>query len=336
MAGGLQARDSRYSKPRVPDVEKWSPVMRGFPEMMEVLTDVGWLSWESLFRAGRYGTKSSKVPLFGDEIDFSSTLIPVSDGYRDKFTPFQQGHHFTKVNEIDYTRWSVGDDFPRLATLSPEALQYSHKGNVRVVFQRPVEAFRFLYENHQLVHFKKRGLDMVVPRFTDVFAKPKFGNVWGFTVADDFCVTRKVQSAFRSVVNRYSPDASLYGDVDVDRMLELSSVGELFALTDGYGPARVYDANKDASRKRIWDALPYAAVLDETSGRLVAPSVERTSVECCNVVFRKGASHTLIVRRPRKEKGGARKGEWVGEPVVMGDGYDKSQLRIDKLEGFYA
>jgi len=333
---GLQSRDERYSKPRVPDDLKWAPVMRGFPEETEVLTDVGWLTWEKLFYAGRNGTRTNPEPLFGEEIDFLSTLIPVQENRSANQSKHQKKHAFGNVNKIDYTRWAVKSDFPRLATLSKEALFFSHTGNARITFVRPEFAYRFMYDNHQMVHFKKRGVDMMVPRYTDVFMKARFQNLWNFTVADDFCVNSKVETTYRSIVNKYEPREALYGDVDVDALLHSSASGELYAMTGEHHPKRINGGGKDAARKRIWDLFEYPAVYDEVTKRYVTPERERTSVECFNVVFGKGTSHTLIVRRERKTKMGARKGEWVGEPIVMGDGYDKSQIRIDKLEGHYA
>jgi len=332
--GGLQPRDEGYRKPGVPDTLKWAPVMRGFPEGTDILTDVGWISFEKLFKAGRNGTRTNPTPLFGNEVDVASMHIPLKEEYAKNKSKFQTPYAFGKANTVDYTRWNVRDDFPAIATLSPEALSFSHKGNSRIVFVKPEFAFRFSYDNHQLVHLKKRGIDLVVPRFADVFNRPKFRSTWDFATADDFCVTRSLEAAsYRSVVNRYSPVENVYGDVDVDEMLELSESGNLFALTEKEYVQRILANGKDAQRKRIWDVFEYPAVRDPATGRFIKAAGERNTVECYNIVLPKHTSHTVIVRRERKKKTGARKGEWVGEPIVMGDGYDKSQIRIDKLEG---
>lgn len=336
---GLQPRDAAYKKPRVPDELKWAPVMRGYPEGVEVLTELGWLSFEVLFSAGVNGWSGDAAhdgPLFSAEEKVADLHIPLREDRAANMSVHQQGYEYAHANQPDFTRWVVDPSrMVRVATLEPGVLNYMTGRDPKIVFERPTHAFRFHYDNHQLVHVKKRGVDLVVPRYTDVFTKARYQSMWDFTVADDFCVNRKV-SSYRSVVNRYSPDGALYGDVDAGELVRLSEAGGLSALTSGHFPARV-EYGEHVSRKRIWDVFESDGpkVRDEVSGRFVRSGPRRNSVECFNVVFAPGSSHTLIVRRERKMKGGARKGEWVGEPLVMGDGYDKSQIRVDKLTGLY-
>jgi hypothetical protein len=76
IMAGLSARDEVYTKPGVPDELKWQPVMRGFPEDMEVLTDVGWVLFQNLYRAGVNGLRGGGEPLFTSEVNWSQEYKP--------------------------------------------------------------------------------------------------------------------------------------------------------------------------------------------------------------------------------------------------------------------
>ena len=64
VVAGYQSRDDSYTRPGVPDELKWQPVMRGFPDDVEVLTEVGWVLFSNLYRAGVNGLVGSSTPLF--------------------------------------------------------------------------------------------------------------------------------------------------------------------------------------------------------------------------------------------------------------------------------
>lgn len=333
---GYQSRDDSYTRPGVPDEMKWQPVMRGFPEDVEVLTEVGWVLFSNLYRAGVNGVIGSSTPLFGSEVDWSMEHIPLREKWSLNKTVHQQDYEFAHHNEIDFTKWSVGSSFPRVATLTPDHVVKGGVQHGSIMFERPVFATRFFYHDLQLIHLKRRGVDLLVPRFTDVFVKNKFQSQWAFNVADDFCVVRKVSGAFKSMVNRYSPSGILYGDVDALRVLELAESGELKALMNDEFPVKMVSGGKHSSRVRIWDGYPYPQVRDSVSGKYVKNPMLRNGIECFNLTLPVGSSHTLIVRRAGHVVDGEKPQTlWTGYPLVVGDGYDKSLIQTDRLAGLY-
>jgi hypothetical protein len=337
IMAGLSARDEVYTKPGVPDELKWQPVMRGFPEDMEVLTDVGWVLFQNLYRAGVNGLRGGGEPLFTSEVNWSQEYKPLRDNWQGNKTQFQLPYSFAHHNEIDYTKWVVGDSFPRLASLSPDHVVKGKTQHGAIVFVRPSYATRFTYEDLVMVRLKKRGLDVVLPRYTDVFVKNRFQSSWSFSVADDFCAVKKVEGAYKSVINRYTPAGSLFGDVDVERLKALVEAGELSALMMGEFPAKVMFGKKQASRERISDMFTYPEVRDPVTGKFMKNPQLRNSVECYNFVLPVGSSHTLVVRRAGSRVDGEKpRVSWVGLPVVAGDGYDKNLILTDRVQGAYS
>jgi hypothetical protein len=333
---GLQSRDDNYTKPGVPDELKWQPVMRGYPEDVEVLTEVGWVLMKNLYQAGVSGTRSNSEPLFAEEKDWSQEHKPLREGWHLNKTKFQQPYDFAHHNQVDFTKWVVGDQFPRLATLSPEHVVKNRSQSGGIIFQRPEFATRFLYSNLQLVHLKRRGVDLAVPRFTDMFIKNRFQSHWMFTVADDFCVVRRTENAYKNMVNRFSPSGVLYGDVDVERVNGLIATGGLHALMKDEYPVKILSGTKHANRERIWEVYPHPPVRDPETGTYKKNPSQKTNVECYNFVFSRGTSHTLIVRRAGHQVDGEKPHTtWVGYPVVVGDGYDKNMIHVDRVEGMY-
>jgi hypothetical protein len=206
-----------------------------------------------------------------------------------------------------------------------------------IVFVRPSYATRFTYEDLVMVRLKKRGLDVVLPRYTDLFVKNRFQSSWSFSVADDFCAVKKVEGAYKSVINRYTPSGSLFGDVDVERLKALVEAGELSALMMGEFPAKVMFGKKQASRERISDMFTYPEVRDPVTGKFMKNPQLRNSVECYNFVLPVGSSHTLVVRRAGSRVDGEKpRVSWVGLPVVAGDGYDKNLILTDRVQGAYS
>ena len=337
MMAGLQARDEGYTKPGVPDELKWQPVMRGFPEDVEVLTEYGWVLMSNLYRAGVNGTRNDSTPLFTKEKDWTEEHKPLRERWSENKTAFQEPYDFAHHNEVDFTKWVVGGMFPRLATLTPDHVVKNRAQHGTIVFERPDFATRFSYQNLQLVHFKRRGVDLAVPRYTDVLVKNRFQSHWSFNVADDFCVVKRTDGAYKHMVNRYTPAGSLYGDVDVERVLELVSTHELRALMTEEYPVKMMSGGKHANRERIWEVYPYPEVRDAETGRYMKNPRQRNSVECFNFVLPPGSSHTLIVRRAGKQVEGEKPQTlWVGFPVVVGDGYDKNRIHVDRVQGLYS
>ena len=333
---GYQSRDDSYTRPGVPDELKWQPVMRGFPEDVEVLTEVGWVLFSNLYRAGVNGIVGNSSPLFDKEIDWSLEHKPLREKWVLNKTKHQQDYEFAHHNEIDFTKWSVSSRFPKVATLTPDHVVKGGAQHGSITFERPEFATRFLYHNLQLVHLKRRGVDILLPRFTDLFVKNKFQSQWVFNVADDFCVVRKVSGSFKSMANRYSPSGVLYGDVDAEKVFELAGSGELRALMNDEFPVKMLSGGKHSNRVRIWDGYPYPQIRDTESGKYVKNPMLRNAIECYNLSLPAGSSHTLIVRRAGHTVEGEKPQTiWTGYPLVVGDGYDKSLIQEDRLRGFY-
>lgn len=333
---GYQSRDESYTRPGVPDELKWQPVMRGYPEDVEVLTEVGWVLFSNLYRAGVNGLVGSSSPLFMKEIDWASEHIPLRDKWALNKSRHQQDYEFAHHNEIDYTKWSVGSQFPKVATLTPDHVVRGGAQHGSITFERPVFATRFLYHNLQLVHLKRRGVDLYVPRFTDLFVKNKFETRWRFGVADDFCAVRHDTGTYKSIVNRYSPSGVFHGDVDTSKMLKLAGSGELRASMVGRFPSKMMSGTDHANRVRIWDGYPYREIRDAVTGKYVKNPMLRNSIECYNLSLPAGSSHTLIVRRAGHVVEGEKPQTlWTGYPIIVGDGYDKSLIHGDRMTGLY-
>lgn len=331
------ARDQNYIRPGVPDELKWQPVMRGFPEDVEVLTEVGWVLFSRLYRAGVNGTIKSSTPLFEKEINWSSEHKPLRENWAaGKETAFQHPYDYAHHNEVDFTKWSVGSAFPKVATLTPDHVISGGVQHGRIVFEQPSFATRFRYHDLQLIHLKRRGVDLLVPRFTDLLVKNKFQSQWIFNVADDFYTVRNISGAFKSMINKYSPSGILYGDVDVEKILQLVEGGELRALLNDEYPVKMMSTAKHSDRLRIWEGYPYAKVRDTKTGLYVPNPMLRNGIECYNLTLPKGSSHTLIVRRAGHVVEGEKpQTRWTGYPLVVGDGYDKSLIPLDRVQGFY-
>lgn len=333
---GYQSRDDSYTRPGVPDELKWQPVMRGYPEDVEVLTEVGWVLFSNLYRAGVSGLAGGGNPLFDNEIDWSREHKPLRENWAANKSKHQQPYEYAHHNEIDFTKWGVGSRFPKVATLTPDHVSRGGVQHGRIMFQRPAFATRFLYHDLQLVHLKRRGVDILLPRFTDVLVKNKFQSQWVFSVADDFCVVKKVAGSHKSMVNRYSPSGVLYGDVDAQKVVSLAENGELKALMTDEFPVKMMSGGKHSNRVRIWDGYPYPPVRDSENGRYVKNPMLRNSVECYNLVLPAGSSHTLIVRRAGHVVEGEKPQTlWTGFPLVVGDGYDKNLIQLDRVQGVY-
>lgn len=325
--------DRGYVKPGVPDELKWAPVLRGFPVGCEVLTDRGWLSFESLWE---WGLESGG--LSGEAVDWRLEHKPLRENWLRNKSRFQRKFEFGGLRDVDFEKRSVGGSFPRLASLRGEHLVRGRGLSGGLEWVRPVFATRFVYEGFHLVRVKRRGVDLVLPRFTDVFARGRYQGRWGFRVVDDFTVVRDVNRFWWSMVNRFSPAGVLYGDVVGERLrgvvagVESGSVRALLGRED---VVRVLAGGRQAKHVTIDSVFGGGRVRGET-GRFERDSSVVSSVVCHNFVLPRGSSHTLIVRREGRKVGGEMPHvEWVGYPVVVGDGYDKSLIPADKLEGFY-
>lgn len=287
--------------PATPDSGRWKPVQRGYPEGTEVLTELGWVSFDALYSQEYL---SEAVPFVGN-----GRALP---GFAPK--------------DLQWGQWAVNGVFPRLATVNPVS------GDI--VFVRPSKFIYYLYDG-RLAHVKMKGVDILSTLFTDLWLKPKYGRTWKFVLADDV-IRNNHSSANYMMINKFShdmygwwsPERELLGEV----ALPVVGVGEpvpgvastLKAFVES--PITVYP-RKHAKRERVWSFYEYVSFTD--SGERVVADRVRTEVPCFNVDI--APYHNLIIRRGRKDDNP--RTLWVGGPVVVGDGSDKSVLRVEGTRG---
>lgn len=288
--------------PATPDSGRWKPVQRAFPEGTEVLTESGWVDFRFLYNA----------ELLGEEIPF------IGNGRK------QPGF---QMNELLWGQWATKPSFPRLATANPVS------GDI--VFVRPS---RFIYYNYsgRLAHLKMKGVDILTTLFADMWLKPRYGRAWKFVLADDV-IRNSHSSANYQLLNKFNHD--MYGMWNPQPLLGASTQLDIIgvnkkpveALTSSLkafvdAPITVYP-KKHAKRERIWNFYSYNYVAED--GTYVEVDRIKTDVPCFNVDI--DPYHNLIIRRGRKDNNP--RTLWIGGPVVVGDGSDKSVLRIEGTRG---
>ncbi len=288
--------------PVTPDSGRWKPVVRGFSEGVEVLTSSGWVSLQYLMGAGVLG---GRVPFTGN-------------GYKvGAVTP----------KSVEFGQWVTGDGFPLVGSVDPVT------GGV--LFVKP-SLFQWFRYDGWLVHVKGRGVDFLCSLFADLWVHPRYGRGFKFVPAGDI-VRNRVSAAKYGVLNKfvvgdslvdmygeYSPESVLGGSVD-------GLVGLGGEVIDGVSSGLKVNLERPfnlipkshVSRVRVWDRYNF----DERDefGRLVKVDRIRGDVGVFNLVV--PPFHNLIVRWGRKDDNP--RTPWVGGPVVVGDGLDKSLLRVD-------
>lgn len=284
--------------PAVPDSMRFRPLFRGVSEDFEFLSEQGWLRFDDVM--SWEGFLVREIPFEGRQ-----TTPPVN-GFRG-----WEGGVF-----------EVADGFPRVASMDPS--------DGTVVFS-PVKFFQWYRYDERLIRVKMKGVDLIVHPFTDLWLHPKYGRSWRFVNASDLAKLRKVTQSKFGLINKLSHD--LYGDVDVSGLL-----GEEFLLPsfDGShvkvrGSALRFDVDspirmlpsRHVSAVHVKDEF-FESDFDEYGRRVVDKGSPAESVRVCNFIV--PPFHNIIVRRGRKDDNP--RTLWVGGPVAVGDGLDKSLLRV--------
>jgi hypothetical protein len=286
--------------PVAPDSGRWKPVQRGFPERTEVLTEVGWVDIAAFYSSDFLG---EAIPFKGNGRN--------APGYAPK--------------ELEWGQWNTLSSFPRLGTVNPST------GDI--VFVRPKRFIYYRYDG-RLFHLKMKGVDVLSTLHSDFWLKAKYGRSWKFILADD--VVRNIHgSANYMLLNKFNRD--MYGlwspERDLGNSVSLKDVDG--SSIEGIGsdikcfvdaPIVVYP-KKHVKRRRIWDLFFYES--KDAEGNLVKADRVRTDVPCFNVDI--APYHNLIIRRGRKDDNP--RTLWIGGPVVVGDGLDKSELRVAGVLG---
>ena len=267
-------------QPVAPDLGRWKPVIRAYPENMEVLTEHGFLSLRDLHNSSILG---KELPFNGRQI--SPPMIP--------------------MKELDWNQWETNEDFPLVASVNPLSGE--------VTYVKPSAFQMFNYTGEKLINVKAKGVDILTTVFADLLLKPKYARGWKFILADNLALN-KASNATQFLINKFSQD--LYGDY--------VPLEGLKALLDT--PITLYPS-KHVKYKNIWDIFSYPKVLD-ASGKMVSVDRVRNEVICYSLVI--PGHHNMIVRRERKDNNP--RTLWVGSPVVVGDGSDKSLVRINAIK----
>lgn len=284
--------------PSLPDNMRHRPVFRGVTEDHEVLTEQGWVRFDTILESGR---------ALGDEIPFipRQTTVP-------KFG----------VRGWEGGVFALADGFPRVATMDP--------ATGRIFFTQPSQ-FMWYEQPKTVARIKMKGVDLFMHPHTDLWVRPHYGRGWRYASALDVVKLNRVPQSRFGLLNKFSHD--LYGDVDVDGLLgdELvlpsfdGSYVEVLSSSlsvDVLSPIRMFP-KKHASLVSVSDHFGWMEMDD--FGRMSPISGEaRETIRVCNFVA--APFHNIVVRRGRKDVNP--RTPWIGGPTIVGDGVDKSLLRV--------
>jgi hypothetical protein len=170
------------------------------------------------------------------------------------------------------------------------------------------QLFRVFTYDGFLSHIKMKGVDILSTRYADLFLKGKYGRDWRFTLADN--VSRAAAQYY--LVDKFNQD--LYGEYAPRENLAARLDTPITLLPE-----------KHAHWRKINDLFPYVG--RNEAGHKVATDIVRREIETFNVDVE--PYHTIIIRRARKDNNP--RTPWIGNPVVVGDGSDKSLMRFDRI-----
>lgn len=266
-------------QPVAPDRARWKPVVRAYPENMEVLTEHGFLSFNDLFNTS----------LLGEYVPFSGSSNPLPT---------------IPMRELEWGQWECNDDFPLVATVHPST------GVIDYV--KPNMFMMFTYTD-DLIHVKMKGVDFLCTVFSDLWLKSKYGRGFKFVLADNVGLNN-AESAAHYLVDKFSQD--MYGEYEPFEDLA-AELGNPITLKPG----------KHVKHVKIRDVFKKRVKSVGADGRPKVTVTPRETVTCFNVDI--APHHTIVVRRARKDSNP--RTPWVGNPVVTGDGSDKSVMRIESI-----
>lgn len=272
----------RRRQPVAPDRARWKPVVRAYPENMEVLTEHGFLSFDDLFN----------MSLLGEYVPFNGSDNPLPG---------------IPMNDLEWGQWEANSDFPLIGTVDASSGVLS--------YVKPDLFQMFVYED-ELVHVKMKGVDVLCTVFSDLWLKAKYGRGFKFVLADNVALN-KAESSVHYLVDKFN--VSMYGDYE--------PVEGVHASLDSPITLKPAKHVKYSPIGRVFKRRVKQSGADGVE-RLV--SVPAESVRCFNVVMPSGSSHTIVVRRARKDNNP--RTPWVGNPVVVGDGSDKSVARVNAIK----
>jgi hypothetical protein len=217
------------------------------------------------------------------------------------------------IQATEYGMWATGVKFPLFAQLNPVT--------GAIVFVKP-SVFEYHQYGLKLVSVKAKGVDFLCSLHTDLWVKPRYGRGFKFVLADDM-VSASHKTMYFGVVNKFTEN--LYG------FYKPSLTGEV-VMVDGFDgvPVEVHSSSVSAYMDSPISVKPF--------NHLKRRSVEllydfggadrlRTDVPVFTVVA--APFHNMVVRRTRVDDNP--RTPWIGGAVVVGDGLDKSLLRVGNV-----
>jgi hypothetical protein len=147
-----------------------------------------------------------------------------------------------------------------------------------------------------------------------LWLKGKYQRDYKFVLAENVA-RNKAPNSYYFLIDKFNQD--LYGDYEPQENL----------YADINSPITVKPSTHSKWEKI--EKLYEYTTMDPQTGRMVKSDRVRREVEVFNIDIE--PYHTLIVRRskPRVPRDPFR--PWVGNPVVVGDGSDKSLIRVEKI-----
>ena len=206
-----------------------------------------------------------------------------------------------KAKDLPYTLYKPNASFPRVASVNPATGE--------VAYATPSLFRTFVYDG-LLSQIKMKGVDILSTAHAEILLKNRYGRNWNFVLADD--ISRNKDSLQYYLLDKFNQD--LYG--------EYAPRQNLRSRLDA--PITLYPS-KHSHWLKIDDVFPFFST--DASGRRLKVDRTRTEINTFNVDVE--PFHTLIIRRGRKDNNP--RTPWIGNPVVVGDGSDKSIMRVNKL-----
>lgn len=291
---------SKYlpSTPVAPDSGRWKPVQRGYPTGTEVLTVDGWVELSTFFN--KY---------------YLADVLPFEGNGR--------ADPGFEMKNLEWGQWKTNPStFPLIGSVNPQTGQ--------LVFVQPTVFMYYRYTG-RLSHIKMKGIDFLCTSFTDLWVLPKYGRSWKFVLADDI-IRNNYTSMNYGLLNKWSTE--LYGIFDptphllssTENSKNMEGVVESNIFVNLSAPIKLYP-KKHASRKRVWDMFNYNSV--DAEGHTVVADVLRSDIETFNMICE--PHHNIVIRKARADDNP--RTPWIGGAVVVGDGLDKSLLRINRVLG---
>lgn len=283
------------------DMGRWTPVPRGYPEGMEVLTEFGFVDFRLLF----------------------------SDEYLGEPAPFVLGKPSVltdMMGGIEWGQWKVSKSFPRVASVNPIT------GDI--VFLRPVRMSYYNYRG-KLVEVRGKGVNILSSLEADLLLRENNGRDWKFMPAKRLSFFKKFNTKFY-INNKFNEN--LYGDYVPQRLntpsdSEYDEVGfnsrERGMLVTELRPRLKYpftiEGRKHVKMKLLKYVYDYFGL--DAEGKRIKNGEPRKTVPLYNIDV--PPYHTIIVRRGKIRDTVTE--TYSGQPVIVGDGLDKSLIRMASI-----